>query len=219
MTFRGWPVEAVEFFDGLLTDNSKTYWQEHRSVYDECVRTPMEALLAELEPTFGAGKVYRPYRDVRFSTDKTPYKTAIAASLAGGGYVQMSADGLGAGCGLYHPAADQLDRYRRAVADDRSGRDLVKRVEAARRAGLDVTARESLKTAPRGYPKDHPRIELLRQKGLVAWQEWPVGAWLGTKRAKDRIVGFLDAAAPIRDWLDHHVGDSELDEPPRRNAG
>jgi len=80
-----------------------------------------------------------------------------------------------------------------------------------RRAGLDVTARESLKTAPRGYPKDHPRIDLLRQKGLIAWQEWPVGAWLGTRKAKDRVVGFLDAAAPLRAWLDRHVGDSELE--------
>jgi uncharacterized protein (TIGR02453 family) len=211
MAFRGWPVEAVEFFDGLLADNTKGYWQEHKAVYEQCVRAPMEALLQELEPDFGAGKVYRPYRDVRFSADKTPYKTAIAASLADGGYVQMSADGLGAGCGLYHPAADQLDRYRCAVADDRSGHDLVTRVTAARDQGLDITARESLKTAPRGYAKDHPRIDLLRQKGLIAWQEWPVGAWLGTKKAKDRIVGFLDTAAPIRAWLDRHVGDSELE--------
>lgn len=211
MAFRGWPVEAVEFFDGLLADNSKPYWQEHKAVYESCVRAPMEALLAELEPQFGAGKVYRPYRDVRFSTDKTPYKTAIAASLEGGGYVQMSADGLGVGCGLYHPAADQLDRYRRAVADERTGRALSTLVSEARAAGLDVTARESLKTAPRGYPKDHPRIDLLRQKGLIAWREWPVGAWLGTRKAKDRVVGFLDAAAPLRAWLDRHVGDSELE--------
>jgi uncharacterized protein (TIGR02453 family) len=212
VAFRGWPVEAVEFFDGLLADNSKVYWQEHKTIYEQSVRAPMEALLTELEPEFGPGKIYRPYRDVRFSADKTPYKTAIAASLAEGGYVQLSADGLGAGCGLYHPAPDQLDRYRRAVADSRSGNALVKLVAQARAAKLDVTASETLKTAPRGSPKDHPRIELLRQKGLVTWREWPVGAWLGTKQAKDRIVGFLADAAPISSWLTKHVGDSELDD-------
>src|SRR4029079_17847435 len=136
-----------------------------------------------------------------FSKDKAPYKTAIAASLTGGGYIQMSADGLAAGCGLYRPATDQLERYRAAVADGRSGTALVKVVAKARDAKIEITAHETLKTAPRGYPKDHPRIDLLRQKGLIAWREWPVGAWLGTKRAKNRIVEFLHTATPVNDWL------------------
>lgn len=109
MAFRGWPVEGVEFFEGLAADNSKASWQEHKSVYEECVRAPMDALLADLESEFGEGRVFRPYRDVRFSRDKSPYKTSIAATLAEGGYIEMSADGLGAGCGLYHPASDQLE--------------------------------------------------------------------------------------------------------------
>ena len=191
------------------------YWQDHKDIYEQSVRAPMEALLDELEARVGAGRIYRPYRDIRFSADKSPYKTAIAASLAGGGYLQLSADGLAAGSGLYRPAPDQLDRYRRAVANDRSGKALVKLVSAARAARLEVTASETLKTAPRGCPKDHPRIDLLRQKGLITWREWPAGAWLGTKRAKDRIVEFLEAAAPIRAWLAKHVGDSELDDPRR----
>jgi uncharacterized protein (TIGR02453 family) len=212
MTFRGWPVEAVEFFDGLMADNSKVYWQDHKDIYEQSVRAPMEELLAELAPEFGTGKVFRPYRDVRFSKDKTPYKTAIAARLAGGGYIQMSADGLASGCGLYRPAADQLERYRAAVAGDRSGVALAKLVARARAAKIEITAHETLKTTPRGYPKDHPRIGLLRQKGLIAWREWPVGAWMGTKKAKDRIVEFLHSAAPVNDWLASHVGESELDD-------
>ncbi|MGZ6980103.1 MAG: DUF2461 domain-containing protein [Acidimicrobiia bacterium] len=210
MAFRGWPVEAVEFYEGLLADNSKAYWQEHKDVYEHCVLAPMEALLADLEGEFGPGRVFRPYRDVRFSKDKSPYKTAIAATLAEGGYLQMSADGLAAGCGLYRPASDQLERYRAAVADDTSGAALVKLVAAARAAKIDITAHETLKTAPRGYPKDHPRIDLLRQKGLIVWREWPVGAWLGTKKAKDRVVELLHTAAPINAWLEEHVGASEL---------
>src|SRR4026207_302168 len=96
MTFRGWPVEAIEFFEGLEADNSKSYWQRNKEVYDSTVRAPMEELLAELEPEFGEARIFRPYRDVRFSADKSPYKTNMAATL-GEGYVSLSADGLGAG--------------------------------------------------------------------------------------------------------------------------
>jgi uncharacterized protein (DUF2461 family) len=88
----------------------------------------------------------------------------------------------------------------------------VKLVEAARAAKIDITASETLKTAPRGWPKDHPRIDLLRQKGLIAWREWPVGAWLGTAKAKQRVVDFLHDAAPVQRWLDRSVGPSELSD-------
>jgi uncharacterized protein (TIGR02453 family) len=175
----------------------------------------MEELLDALAPEFGEGNVFRPYRDVRFSADKSPYKTNIAANIGGIGYVQFSADGLGVGSGYYMMAADQLDRYRRAVADDRAGAAVDKLASAARKAGLQVTAHESLKTAPRGYPKDHPRIDLLRMKGLVTWREWPPAAWLGTRKAKDRVVEFLRASAPLRRWLDDHVGESTLPPPER----
>jgi uncharacterized protein (TIGR02453 family) len=206
MAFRGWPVEGVEFYEGLLADNSRGYWQEHKQVYEECVRAPMEALLTDLGPEFGEGKIFRPYRDVRFSRDKSPYKTAIAARLDGGGYLHLSADSFGCGSGLYRPEPEQLDRYRRAVADARSGAALVKVVDQARAAKLDVRGHEELKTAPRGYAKDHPRIDLLRQKGLIAWREWPVGSWLETLAPKRRVVDFLHAAAPLRAWLAKHVG-------------
>jgi uncharacterized protein (TIGR02453 family) len=212
VAFRGWPAEAIEFYEGLEADNSKTYWQEHKAVYEEVVRGPMDALLTELAPEFGEGRIFRPYRDVRFSKDKSPYKTSIAATLAKGGYISLSAEALGAGSGLYMPAPDQLDRYRRAVADDRSGRRLLEIVSTLRKRGIVVDAHDVLKTAPKGYPKDHPRIELLRYKGLISWKQWPIGAWLGTRKAKDRLVGFLRASKPLKDWLDQRVGPSELDE-------
>ena len=123
--------------------------------------------------------MFRPNRDVRFSADKSPYKTRIYAGLERGGYVQFSADGLAAGCGYWMVEPDQLDRYRRAVADDRSGGGAGRDRRPDRGDGIEITAHETLKTAPRGYPKDHPRIELLRHKGLVTWKEWPAGAWLG----------------------------------------
>ena len=205
MAFRGWPVEAVEFFEGLEADNTKTYWQEHKAVYERAVKAPMEALLAELADEFGPGKVFRPYRDVRFSKDKTPYKLNCAAHLTGG-YISMSADELFVGSGLYQPDPDRLRRYRAAVADDHAGAELEGIVAELRTDGYEVGAHESVKTAPKGYPKEHPRIDLLRQKGVVVSKAWPVGAWLGTPKAKSRVVTALEAARPLNAWLERLVG-------------
>jgi uncharacterized protein (TIGR02453 family) len=206
VAFRGWPAEALEFYEGLEADNSKTYWTAHKDTYERDVRGPMEALLAELEPEFGAGKIFRPYRDVRFSADKSPYKTAIGATLAKGGYVHLSANGLGCGNGMWMMAPDQLARYRRAVADDTVGEQLVSLIAGIERHGIEVTGHDQLKSAPKGYPKDHPRIELLRYKGVTAWKQWPVAAWLGTAAAKQRVVDFLHTTGPLRQWLVTHVG-------------
>jgi uncharacterized protein (TIGR02453 family) len=210
VAFRGWPAEAIEFYEGLEADNSRTYWQQNKSVYEDVVRGPMDELLTELAPEYGEGRIFRPYRDVRFSKDKSPYKTSIAATLARGGYISLSAEGLGAGQGLYMPAPDQLERYRQAVADDRSGRQLVEIVAKLRKSGITVDAHDVLKTTPKGYPKDHPRIELLRYKGLISWKHWPVGAWLGTRKAEDRLVAFFRASTPLHDWLEKRVGPSAL---------
>lgn len=210
MGFRGWPVEAIEFFDHLEVDNSKAFWLEHKDVYERAVRAPMAALLAELEPVYGPGRIYRPYRDVRFSKDKTPYKTNIAAHVGEAGYVSLSAAGLAVGSGMYQMAADQLDRYRQAVAADRSGTDLEAIAAELRRQGHECTAHGALKTAPKGYPKDHPRIELLRAKGLTAWHQWPPARWLATAKTKDRVVAVIEAATPLNEWLATHVGESTI---------
>jgi uncharacterized protein (TIGR02453 family) len=206
MAFTGWPAEAVDFYEGLAADNTKAYWTEHKPVYEALVLAPMAELLADLEPEFGAGRIARPYRDVRFSADKSPYKTAIYATFEAGGYVRFSAAGLTAALGYYMMAPDQLDRYRRAVADDAPGSDLAGIVTALTARQIQVDGTQNLKSAPRGYPADHPRIDLLRHKGLIAWRDWPAGAWLGTAQARTRVVDFLRTAAPLQDWLDQHVG-------------
>jgi uncharacterized protein (DUF2461 family) len=113
---------------------------------------------------------------------------------------------------MWQMAPDQLERYRAAVDAEKTGKRLEALVDEARGSGIEVTAHGELKTAPRGFPKDHPRIELLRYKGLTAWREWPAGAWLGTRKAKDRIVAFFDDARPIRSWLDTNVGPSTMPE-------
>jgi uncharacterized protein (TIGR02453 family) len=215
MTFHGWTDAALDFYEGLEIDNSRGYWQAHKKVYDEQVRGPMEALLAELCDEFGDAKIFRPHRDIRFSADKTPYKTNVGATLANHGYVQVSAGGLAVASGTYVFATDQLARYRRAVALDLTGEALAKIVDDVRAAGLTITAVGTLTTAPRGYPRDHPRIELLRMKGLVTWKEWPIEPWLATAQAKDKVVAVLRASAPLVEWLDGHVGASELERSQR----
>jgi uncharacterized protein (TIGR02453 family) len=212
MAFHGWPEEALEFYEGLEADNTKTYWTAHKHIYDEHVLAPMNELAEELGPQFGESKIFRPYRDVRFSKDKSPYKTAIGAVI-GDIYVQLSANGLAAGNGMYGMAPDQLDRYREAVAGNRTGAELTGIVAGVRKHGIDVEGRDKLKRAPQGYPADHPRIELLRCKGLVAWREWQPEAWLGTAAAKKRLTDFMTHTSPLGEWLSANVGPSKL--PPR----
>ena len=211
MTFHGWTDAALDFYEGLEVDNSKAYWQSHKNVYDEQVVGPMRALLDELSDEFGESKIFRPNRDLRFSADKSPYKIQAGATLAGHGYVQLSAEGLAVASGTYVFATDQLTRYRRAVALDLPGEALAKIVDQVRAAGLTITAAGTLTTAPRDYPKDHPRIELLRMKGLVTWKEWPVEPWLATAEAKRKVVAVLRDSMPLVEWLDTHVGASEAE--------
>ena len=205
MSFDGWPAEALEFYEGLEADNSKSYWLAHKETYDEKVRAPMVALLAELEGEFGPARIYRPYRDVRFSKDKSPYKTQIAAVFDRGHYVRLSAEGLGAGSGMYRLEPDQLRRFRDAVAEERTGRRLVAVLEELRQAGVDVSSRDMLTRVPAGYPKDSPRADLLRYKDVVAWRDWPVEPWLGTAVARTHLEEFLRACEPLGEWLRAHV--------------
>lgn len=204
MRFEGFPEEAVGFFDELELNNTKDWFHANKGVYERACREPMKALVAELEPTSGEGKLFRPNRDIRFSKDKSPYKTNIAA-VVGGYYVSLSADGLYAGGGVYRPGAEALSRFRKAVADDVSGPELEGIVETLERKGYAVESHDVLKTAPKGYPRDHERIELLRRKDLVAGKGWPPEPWLETAETLDRIRTVFTALGPMRDWLERHV--------------
>jgi uncharacterized protein (TIGR02453 family) len=206
MGFEGWPDAALDFYRGLEADNSKAYWTAHKDLYDRDVLAPMQSLVDELAPEFGEGKIFRPYRDIRFSADKSPYKTAIGAILRGGGYVQLSASGLGAGAGSHTMAPDQLARFRSAIDDHELGEELEKAIAAVESRGIKIMVHDSLASAPRGFAKDHPRAVLLRNKDLSAWRQWNPEPWLNTPQAADRVVGFLHDSRPLTDWLDANVG-------------
>ncbi len=213
MAFTGFPDEAIRFYEGLIADNSRTYWLANKPVFERAVRGPMLALLDELAE-YGPYHVFRPNRDVRFAKDKIPYKDHIGAygeSQAGAGYyVQFSATGMVAGSGYYHMASDQLDRFRAALDGDAMGGEIADIAAALGKKGLQFSAIGELKTAPRGYPRDHPRIELLRRKGLVGTRHWDPSRWMQTKAVVKRVRDTWDEAAPMNAWLDAHVGPSTL---------
>lgn len=209
--FRGFGEDAVEFYDGLLADNSKAYWTDHREVYERDVRGPMNDLLADLEQEFGAGKVFRPHRDVRFSHDKTPYKTHCGG-YAAPFYVEVGPNGMMAAGGYYMMAPDQVARFRTAVDDERRGEDLRARLDVAEADGLTVGG-EQLKTRPKGTDPEHPRLDLLRHKGIHVSRRWPPDDVLHGPKARDRVRKVWRAAKPLAEWLDDHVGPSEQ---PRR---
>ena len=209
--FRGWTPAAFEFYRQLEADNTRTFWLAHKPVFDTEVRAPFDALNELVTDEIGPLKVFRPNRDTRFSKDKTPYKTACYAVGEGedgeGYYIGISTRGLAVGAGFWMMAPDQLERYRRAVDDEGSGTELVDIVESLRRQQLVIEGHE-LKTAPRGYPRDHPRIELLRRKSVAALRDWEPAAWIGTKGAAAKILDVWRSAAPLNAWLAHHVGPS-----------
>ena len=199
-TFKGWKGDFKGFFLGLRANNNKPYFEAHRRQYEEDVKAPMLAMLADLEAEFGpARRVSRPYRDIRFSADKSPYKLNIYADLERGGYVALDAEGLVAAGGRYMVEDAQLKKLRAAVANERSGKELVALVAALRKKGYDVEGQE-LKRVPPPYPQDHPRADLLKHKRLIYWKRWPAEAWIATPKAKERVAQAWRDGAGLEAW-------------------
>jgi uncharacterized protein (TIGR02453 family) len=199
--FSGFPSEALRFYRDLEADNSKTFWAASRETYESACREPMEAFLAELEPEFGAGKLFRPYRDIRFSADKSPYRTNCSAMVGAHGYVSLSAEGFYVGAGNHMFEPDGLKRYREAVASDATGPELARVVAALERKGYEVDG-DSLRSAPRGYAVDHPRIELLRYKGLHAGRNFTPDSTLNTRKVLDLTKRTLRDLQPLVQWIE-----------------
>lgn len=213
MSFAGFPESALDFYEGLRADNSKAYWTDHRAVYDTAVRAPLQALLDELGPEFGEAKLFRPYRDVRFSKDRTPYKTAAAAAIGddvqGGLYVQLSDEGLLVAGGAHGLATDQARRLRAAVAEDRPGTALVRLLAALEEQGFTVEG-ERLKRVPPELGPDHPRADLLTLKTLWARKHLEPGPWLHGPEARDVVATAWRQVSPLNDWLARHVGPTRV---------
>jgi len=190
-----------------------TFWQANKATFEHDVKAPIVALCDELAD-YGPFHVFRPYNDLRFAKNRPPYKThqaALGEAEGGAGYyLHIGADGLLVGAGYYSMAKDQLERFRGVVDDDTSGPEVARLTADLAARGYSIGAMDELKSAPRGFAKDHPRIELLRRKGLMASRQFPVAAWMGSPQVVTRVRATWSALQPLCGWLDIHVGPSTL---------
>lgn len=207
--FVGWPADAPAFLAELAQDNTREFWLANAHRYRSAVLPPARALAAALTAEFGAPRVFRPYVNRRFRPDAGPYRADTGLGVAGPGgtpyTVLLSPACLAVQVGYLLFDAGQLRRYRAAVDGD-AGEELVAvlaRLGDARLAPDDVAA---LATRPRGCPRDHPRLPLMRLRALHVDRAWPVGDWLATPLVLDRVRDAWRAARPLADWLDRHVG-------------
>lgn len=213
--FGGFSASAFEWFAGLEWDNSRDYFAATRDRYEADVRKPFTLMLQELNGTFGGiVHVFRQQNDMRFAPS-VPYKTRtygvldFEAPVRARLYADISVRGLYAGTGYHRLAADQLRRYRDAVLDESLGARLAATLVALAGAGLDVLT-DSLTSVPRGYPRDHPRADLLRFRSLLAGRLSTADPGIGRDAVLDNVAGTWRTAAPLTSWLDEHVGPSTL---------
>ena len=203
-TFAGFPADAFTFFEQLALHNERAWFQEHRERYEHACRVPMRQLIAAVGGDPDKARITRINRDTRFSRDKAPYRTYIAGGVDGN-YIHFSAAGLYVGTGFYMPEPKVLERFRDAIDDKTSGPRLQRIVASLREKGYEVETHERLKSAPRGYAADHPRIELLRMKDIFAGKTFEREPWLSTRRAVERVQKTIADVRPLRDWVRDHV--------------
>ncbi|MCC2592038.1 DUF2461 domain-containing protein [Tessaracoccus sp. OS52] len=208
--FNGIPVDAVVFYQQLALDNSKEFWSANKERYQRSVREPVEMLVGELEDQFGAAKIFRPNRDVRFSNDKSPYKTHqgayVPAGQALGWYIEVSGDGALTGGGFYHAEPTPLAALRRTI--DEHGDELAELVGELVAEGWQLRG-ETLKTAPRGFSADHPHIELLRHKTLSLSRFYGEDPVVATPNFAEIVRDDWASIRPLIMWLGEALASEE----------
>ena len=220
MSFSGIPKAGLGFLRELAANNDKEWFDQHRAVWDDELLPALFSACSELHerllklmpklqfvPRVG-GSVYRLNRDIRFSKDKSPYKSHAAALLwegvdkhgSPGVYLHVAPDEVIFGGGLYVFEEAQLDRYRKLVHNDHSGDELAAALTKAKKGGLKPDG-EKLVRPPRGFTPEHPRAELSKHKGLVVGQTIKPGPWVHTAEFLDRAEAAAKAYAPLHAWL------------------
>ncbi len=219
--FSGFADRDARFFKALAKHQDREWFAAHRDEYEEGWLAPMKALLGEvrtkLSPRYAHEeiadpKVFRIYRDVRFSKDKSPYKTHIGGYLGVAGssagpsgaaavYVHVGANELFVCAGQYMMDGGQLKRFRAAVDDAKRGAELTKLLTPLGRAGFTVASHEQTARVPRGFDPDHPRADLLRRKGLIVSFPDPDRALLTSPKLVDWVATNAKKAVPLVEWL------------------
>ncbi len=208
-------ADATRFFARLEAHNDREWWIANRAVYDTVIKPSFLDLLEGIG-SFGSWRVYRPNNNLRFASNKPPYKTFIGAVAERddgvGAFVQVGPRGLMIGTGIPMPAPDQLTRQRDAIADETSGSAFQDAVDTVRAAGANVFGGrwEPLTRIPRGHPPHHPRAEYLRWKGVEIGHRPGLPDWLDQQQASEKIDSLIGLGTPVHDWLSRHVGPSAL---------
>lgn len=204
-----WGPEAVEFLAELEANNDREWFKANRRRYDAELVIPAREL-AESLSHLGEPHFFRPFRDTRFRPGPPIKEELGVAIMAAGGsayYFQFSLDGVLVAGGIHMPQTDQLERFRAAVTDDRRVGGFERAVRTATAAGLQIAA-PALKRAPRGYPADHPRLDLLRLKSLTVATRHEITPWVHTPACDEAVRSELDATRPLVQWLAANVGAS-----------
>lgn len=201
----GLDADAFAFYAELADNQTKEWWLANKQRYDERVKAPVERLVDALGGEFGPLKIFRPYKDVRFSADKRPYKDHLglvtADDSAATYYLQLSQHGLMLAGGLYQPAREQLARFREIVDDNRLVGDLEATLEEVAESGFTIMMSDALATAPRGFSVDHPKIELLRLKRLAIAAEHAPAEWMTGPELVDRVRAAWRTVRVWSDWI------------------
>lgn len=222
--FRGFTPAAFEFLASLEADNSRTFFEAHRTVYETCLREPMRALVVSLgielqkrispairaDPRIGKS-LFRIHRDLRFSRDKTPYNSWLDAIFWEGGedarrvpglLLRIGPDYVVVGCGVLGMSDALLTRYRTAVDDEVSGPALVTVLEQIRRSRPRAEiSNPTRKTVPAGFRPDHPRAELLRLESVYASERRPLTASSRSSAFVAWLGERYEVFAPLHRWL------------------
>ena len=220
-TFAGMPDEGLAFLEDLEERNTKAFFDANRQLFKDQVQAPFAALveaaaarLRRTVPGLGQPKVFRIYRDLRFSKDKTPYKTSMSASVpsrpagqgdgsgvATGFYLNVGPAGLYTASGLYHPGRPELERLRAAIADPATGPELEGILARAAASDLEPWL-DPLQRMPKAWPPDHPRAGLLKARSLVLNRQHERAPWLQTAELLYHLVADWKAMIPFNRWLE-----------------
>ena len=201
----GIDLDAFAFYAELEQNQTKEWWLANKQRYESHVKAPAERLVDALGGEFGPLKIFRPYKDVRFSADKRPYKDHLglvtADDSAATYYLQLSRHGLMLAGGLYQPAREQLARFREIVDDNRLVGDLEATLDEVAESGFSIMTTDALATAPRGYSGDHPKIALLRLKRLAIAADHAPAEWMRGPELVDRVRSDWRIVRVWNDWI------------------
>jgi uncharacterized protein (TIGR02453 family) len=221
MRFAGFPDPEARFFRLLAKHQNREWFQAHKREFEDGWLAPMKLLLDEVRDAIdtgyrycdlGAPKIFRIYRDVRFSRDKSPYKTHVGGlvpikrmgkltEVPAALYFHVGQPRSFAAAGHYVMDTRALGRFREAVADEQRGKDLVRLLSALRKKGFSIDSFSNTKRVPKGYPPDHPRAEHLRRKGLVVgFPPLPTGL-LASPKLVPWLAKQARSAARLVEWL------------------